>query len=337
MEKFVLEEVAIKEFPFVSALLVTRNEEKYVKNALYSLLGQDYPKDRYEIIVVDGMSSDKTLDIVNQIKKEYSLPTISIYSNPKMNLAAGWNIGIKSSKGKYVVRIDAHAKALPDFISKSVKTIFEKTDVVCVGGKLITKSFDQDSHVVPMILSSPFGVGNSSFRVSNTPQYADTAVYGLYDKKIFDEVGYFNEQFKRSQDLEMHGRIKKHGGKFYFNPEIKCEYYSRSSVSKMLKQAFENGAWGTVLIRHDITSLHLRHLIPLCFVLFLVLTFGLGFIFDFFWKLEFAILVTHLICGVIASLKATHKIKEVTVMPFLFMLLHITYGIGYIKGLFIEI
>lgn len=89
-----------KEQPFVSALLVTRNEQAYIKQALMSLINQTYPKDSYEIIIIDGESTDKTLEIVQQIIKQYKTDSfdIRVIKNPKHILASGWNLGIKNAR-----------------------------------------------------------------------------------------------------------------------------------------------------------------------------------------------------------------------------------------------
>ena len=326
----------MKNFPFVSALLVTRNEQAYVEQALLSLINQTYPKNKYEIVVIDGKSTDNTLQTVTSLIKQYKTSDfdIRIISNPKRILAAGWNLGIKDAKGDYVVRIDAHAVASPNFIEKSVETMMAAQDAVCVGGKLTTKSLDGDENVVSMVLSSPFGVGNSSFRVSDTAGYADTAVYGLYKKEIFYQVGFFNEQYVRNQDIELHSRIKTAGGKFYFNPEISSVYYSRTTIKKMIKQAFGNGEWNMVLLKNQNSALSLRHLIPFVFVLFLIVATSLGFLNKYIWLIEVAVLLLHFTIGLYAGCKKTNKFFAILKMPFLFILLHISYGTGFLAGIF---
>lgn len=319
--------------PFVSALIVTYNEEKFIKESLSSLINQTYPCDRYEIIIIDGNSSDNTINVVDSLVKEHPDHEIKTIYNPKKLLAAGWNLGIKAASGEYVVRIDAHSVAKKDFIEKSVDTILRIPDVACVGGKLTTAASQNSNKAVSLVLSSPFGVGNSSFRVSNSPGYADTAVYGLYKKEIFEEVGYFNEFYARNQDIELHARIKKAGGKFYFNPEIESTYYARNSVKKMAKQAFGNGKWNMILILNRTSAPSIRHLIPFAFVFFLFASTILGFFSHWIWKFEVAIMILHLFCGLFAAFKKTRNLKEIVVMPFLFLILHISYGLGYFSGI----
>lgn len=324
-----------KNLPFVSALLVTRNEQDYIESALMSYIEQSYPKNKYEIIIIDGESTDSTVDIIKKIKKKYETNEfkISVLRNPKHILASGWNIGIKAAKGEYVIRIDAHAIAYSDFIQKSVETMMN-VDAVCVGGKLITKTIQDSNRAISKVFSSPFGVGNSSFRVSNTAGYADTAVYGLYCKSIFDEVGYFDEKYARNQDLQMHSHIRKHGGKFYFNPEIQCEYYARNTIKKMIRQAFGNGKWNMVLLKQDPSGLSIRHLVPFAFVIFLVITSFGGIAFKSLWILELCVLFIHLVLGIYFGKKSGAKGHEILQMPILFLIFHLSYGSGFLIGLF---
>lgn len=324
-----------KVLPFVSALLVTRNEKDYINISLESLLTQTYPKSSYEIIVIDGYSNDGTIEIIKDLQEECKKESFSlrILSNDKQILASGWNIGIREAKGNYVVRIDAHSTAAPDFIQKSVETM-QRVEAVCVGGKLISKSLTGGDEAVSKVLSSPFGVGNSSFRVSDKEGYADTAVYGLYKKSVFEKVGFFDEKMVRNQDIELHSRIKNAGGRFYFNPEIECTYYTRNTVKKMIKQAYGNGYWNMVLLKKGSDALSIRHLVPFVFVLYLIFSFVFGLMWHWIWIVALCVLVLHLIMGVYFSLKKTNKFSEIIRMPFLFMFLHLSYGCGYLKALF---
>lgn len=326
------------EIPFISALIVCRNEEAYINISLQSILDQDYPDNCYEVIIIDGMSDDKTVDKARLLCEKYktqhgSCPDIHFFSNEKKILAAGWNIGIKESKGRFIFRIDAHSCIPTDYIKKCVKTI-STYDAVCVGGKIESKSLQGEDDVITKILSSPFGVGNSTFRVSNVGGYADTAVYGLYDRTIFDVVGYFDESLSRNQDIELHARIRNVGGKFYFNPEIKSVYYTRNTVKKMLKQAFQNGKWNPIVAKKTKGTLSIRHMIPFAFVIFTGITTILGFFKKMFWFLEGAVLALHLFLGFIFAKKKTNIPKELILMPILFMALHLSYGTGFLFGLF---
>lgn len=320
----------------VTAMIVVRNEEDYIKISLNSLLDQDFPDEKYEIIIIDGMSTDKTMQNIKEIIDGYKGNVkITVLNNEQKLLASGWNIGIKNAIGKYVVRIDAHAKASRSFIQKNVE-ILEKLpeDVACVGGRLNSVSLEKDDKTISKVLSSPFGIGNSKFRYSDKAQYTDTVAFGLYKKEIFETVGYFDETLQRNQDNNMHNRIRKAGYKFYFNPEIESEYYVRNSLKKMIKQGYSNGKWNIIVYRQDKESLSIRHLVPLTFVLSIIGILILSLInIKFIYILVFELLL-YFGLGLIFAIKKTKNIYEVLKMLCYFFLLHISYGIGSLLSIF---
>ena len=322
----------------VTAMIVVRNEENYIEKSFKSLLEQDFPKDMYEIIIIDGCSTDNTLNIVKKLMSKYEDKIkITLLKNEKKILAAGWNIGIKHASGKYVVRIDAHASAEKDFIKNSLETIQKlPEDVACVGGKLKSVYLENEDKTISKVLSSPFGIGNSKFRYSDKAQYVDTVAFGLYKKEVFDKVGYFDETLERNQDNNMHNRIRKAGYKFYFNPEIRSNYYVRSNLKKMIKQGFSNGKWNIIVFKQDKKSLSLRHLIPLLFVLSIIFLSILScFIYQFIYVLALE-MGLYIILGLIFAFKKTKNVIEALKMILYFFLLHISYGVGSLISIFIK-
>ena len=320
----------------VTAMIVVRNEEKYIKISLKSLLEQDFPEDKYEIIIIDGNSTDNTLKNIQNILKQYKRKVkVTILENEKKLLAPGWNIGIQNAKGIYVTRIDAHAKASKDFLNKSLETIESlPEDVACVGGRLTSVSLEKEDKTISKVLSSPFGIGNSKFRYADKPQYTDTVAFGMYKKEVFEKVGYFDETLERNQDNNMHNRIRKAGFKFYFNPEIKSEYYVRNNLKKMLKQGFSNGKWNIIVFKQDRGALSLRHLVPLFFVLSIIVMTILSFVNKIFFYIFLAEIVLYLFLGLIFAIKKTKNIFETLKMILYFFLLHISYGTGSLISIF---
>lgn len=335
-----IEEIMESErLPYVTAMIVVRNEVRYIQKCFYSLLSQTYPASHYEILILDGLSDDGTLELAKETESAYraehaECPAVRYFTNEKKILAAGWNQGIRAARGEYVVRIDAHGYADSDFIEKSVETILRVSDAACVGGAMRTESVSSKGELISKVLSSPFGVGNSKFRYSQKEEYVDTVAFGLYRKSIFEQAGYFDETMKRNQDNDMHRRIREAGGRFYLNPQIKTAYYSRDSVKGMLRQGYQNGKWNIIAFRKSSASLSMRHLVPLLFLCALILGAGLGFVHPVFWYLAVGAVVLHLILGVFFAARTTQKFTHFLAFPWLCLALHLCYGMGSLLEIF---
>lgn len=326
--------------PFVTAMIVVRNEEAYIKRAILSFLNQKYPKNKMELLIIDGISEDGTIktakETVDNFSKKYEIPQVRYLQNPKKLLASGWNIGIKEAKGEFVVRIDAHAQADPYLIPKCINILLNYPDVVCAGGKIETEALTKTGKIIANVLSSPFGVGNAKFRYSEHSGYVDTVAYGIYRKSIFSQAGYFNESFQRNQDNDMHGRIKKCGGKFYLDTSVVSLYHSRESIKGMIKQAFGNGRWIIIGMKKSESKegISLRHMIPFFFVLSNIIL--LIFIkFQKIFKYIFSAMYTlYFGSAVYFAGKKSKDIQTILKMCSYYWLLHVSYGLGSLFELF---
>ena len=324
-------------FPLITAMIVVRNEAYRIRQCIASLLEQDYPSDCYEIIVVDGESEDKTLQTV---KEEYTLhqttaktlPELRIISNPKHILASGWNLGIQAARGDYVVRLDAHMFVRSDFLRKVIEVMEQVGDAACVGGSITTLGDTKSGEIIAEALTSPFGVGGSKFRYSKTAGYVDTVAAGLYKKSVFYEIGFLNEKLVRTQDNDLHRRMRDAGMKFYLDPEIHYYYYARNSYHKLIKQMYLNGKWSMINFLSRPGRMPLRYFVPMAFVLTELVALLGGIIFWPAWVFAVIGLLLHLICGSYFAVKRTKKISHRIQLPIIFLSMHIFYGIGSLTG-----
>ena len=211
--------------PFVSIIIPCRNEEPFILKCLNSLFLQDYPKEKLEILVIDGASEDKTKKIIQEYIKKH--PFVKLLENPQKFTPIGLNIGIKEAKGDVIARMDAHAEYEKEYISKCVKYL-NKYKVDNVGGVMITLSRKDTiwGKAIIAVLSHRFGVGNARFRVgAQKPVLVDTVFGGCYRREVFNKIGYFNENLVRGQDMDFNLRLRKAGGKILLVPKIKSYYY----------------------------------------------------------------------------------------------------------------
>jgi glycosyltransferase involved in cell wall biosynthesis len=314
---------------FVSFIIVARNAEKYLINLLADYVRQDYPIEFRELIMVDGGSEDDTKKVAQDFALQHPELAVTILDNPKQTLAPGWNIAIRAARGDIVCRIDAHVSIPPHYLSNGVKLLreLEPAGVVCVGGPWETKGVGFWGQAIAAALSSAFGVGNSRFRHARSPGYVDTVPCGLYWKRVFDQVGLFREDLDRNQDVELHARIRNQGGKFFLSPALQTTYRCRSEVGPFLQQAFGNGYWSLVLWRES----SWRHLMPFFLVCFLAIFPLLGF----FWAAPYYLFLSlgslYVLLAVLFACRSAagkNNWRLLLIIPGLFFLLHVTYGLG---------
>ena len=316
----------------ISVIVPVYNEENYIEACLSSMLLQDYPKDAMEWFFVDGMSTDRTLEILNGYRDRYP-ELIRVLKNENKTVPYAMNLAIREAKGDYIIRLDAHAEYENDYFSKCVE-VLEETGADNVGGVMETNARTPIGRTIAKMLSSRFGVGDSQFRTNGKDGYVDTVPFGAFRKEVFEKVGLYDERLTRNQDSELNYRIIHNGGKIYLSNRIKLAYYCRDSIKGIVKMAMLNGKWNIITSRFCPGSMRLRHFIPCFFVLSLL---GMP-IATVLWKpfgILFALeLLLYFALDFMFSAKAAKGAKEFFCLAYLFPLFHISYGYGSVLGIF---
>lgn len=319
----------------VSIIIPCRNERDYIRQCINSLLNNDYQQK--EIIVVDGLSNDGTREIVCEF--EQSCSNVKLINNSRQITPVALNLGLDKAEGEYIMIAGAHATFAENYISAMVWRINHFDNAAGVGGALHTMAGDTaGSHSIAKVMTDKLGVGNSKFRLGKSgPVKTDTLPYGLYKKEIFDKVGRYDERLVRNQDIELAKRIWKHGWHLYLFSDIKCNYYFEGSFNNLAHQNFKNGLWNvfTFYITKHLSSLSIRHYIPLLFVLSLLLPAIVAFLLEpVFGLISLAIATVYLILIIFESIKLSDKDSNVIYLIWSFFVLHFTYGFGSFVGLF---
>lgn len=313
-----------------SVIIPVYNEEKYIANCLESLLNQSFPKDEMEILFIDGNSDDHTISIINTLSERVP-NNIKVINNPNRTQAYAMNIGIREAKGKYIIRMDAHADYQEDYIQECVK-ILNTGMYDNVGGIAETRARSEYGEIVALMMSSKFGVGNSQFRTSKVGGLVDTVPFGAFRRDYLEKIGGFDVRLDRNEDNEINYRIRSNGGKIFLSPTIRFTYYCRETLNGILQMAFQNGKWTVITSKYCPGAMSIRHIIPLAFVLSL---FGMGiggFFFPPLWFLLGLELSLYAVLDLYFSVKATKNIKKILQLIPLFFLFHFTYGLGSIYG-----
>ena len=322
----------MNEWPFVSVVVPMRNEEQYIAQCLRSLIDQDYPEHRYEVLVIDGCSEDRSKQIVAELSAAH--PYIRLLGNPSQVVTTALNKGLHEAKGEIIVRVDAHCFVARDFLRRSVECL-ERTMADCVGGPLEYVGNSFQAKAIGLALSSPFGVGNALFRYSKREGYVDTVAFGAYRKEVFDRVGLFDEELIRSEDNDLHFRIRESGGKIFLTPKIKCYYHNRSSLTDLWKQQFQNGLWTFRTVRKSPGSLSLRHYVPLMFLISILASLGLSLLNSQAIFLFYVIMLSYTGVSLFFSMAIAFENgwKYFFMLPIVFACLHFRRGFGSIISL----
>lgn len=315
----------------VSVVMPVYNEEKYIEKCMDSLLLQDYPIEQMEWLFVDGCSKDQTVEILEKYREKYP-KLIKIFNNPSKIVPYAMNIGITASRGKYIVRLDAHADYAENYISKCVYYL-ENTDAENVGGVAETKANGFMGNAIAKMLSSKFGVGNSQFRTNGESGYVDTVPFGAFKREVFSKYGGYDERLVRNQDNEMNFRIRKNCGKIYLANDIRLSYYCRDSIKGISNMAKKNGMWNIITMKLCPGSMGWRHFIPFMFVISVLGLCILGIVHPVFWLLLGLETTLYLLLDIFFSAKQAASVKEFFALIGLFPIFHVAYGFGSIVGI----
>jgi len=321
-------------FPFVSVLIPIRNEGSYISQCLQAVSQQDYSSDLFEILISDGLSTDNTRAIVAEWMKND--PRIRLFDNPKQIVPTGMNILIPQAKGEILIRVDGHCVIAPDYISNCVLHL-KKDSVDGVGGSMHSIGEDLVSQVTALAMSSKFGVGNSSFRTeTGQTKLADTVPFPAYTREIIQRAGLYDEELVRNQDDEYNYRIREMGGKILLAEDVRSTYYSRGSLAKLWKQYFQYGYWKVRVLQKHPRQMSLRQFVPLAFVLALILTLFLSFLVSWGRLALLILFVAYIAPNLAASIVSAlgQGAKKLLLLPLAFAIIHFSYGLGFLVGLF---
>lgn len=317
----------------LSVICPIYNEEKYIAKCIDSILAQDYPKDDLEVIFADGMSTDRTREIVTEYMAKY--PFIRLIDNPKRIVPPALNAAIAASHGDIIMRLDAHASYPQDYFSVLTKALVE-LGADNVGGVCETIPINDTtkSQAIAAVLSSKFGMGNSSFRVgANNIRQVDTVPFGCWHRNLFEQIGMFDPDLTRNQDDEFNGRIIKNGGNIYLLPYVKIKYYARDKISKVAKMFYQYGLFKPLVNKKLGSPATIRQFFPVALVIGLIL----GALISAFWHpfiwLYSIFLMLYWGLAIISSVKSSHNLKQIIIQTWTYFVVHISYGWGYLTGL----
>ena len=318
--------------PIISVIIPCRNEEKYIGDCLISLLNQENVKDKIEILVVDGMSTDKTRTIVQNISSDN--PQVILVDNPQFLTPNALNTGIKNAKGKFIAILGAHAEYSSDYLATCLELANQHPEVSCVGGPILSKGKTPFAKAAALAMSSIIGVGNAKHRFPDYEGYAEMACFPVFRRDVFDKYGLYDESLIRNQDDEFCFRITKSGGKVFISPKAKSSYFVRESPLALFKQYYNYGFWRVaVLMKHKI-PISYRQQIPVLFYLIVIILVILGLVLN---NLILGILLPSLYLAAIVVFSIpifiNNQFNAAVRFPVAVIVLHLSYAAGFFIGI----
>jgi glycosyltransferase involved in cell wall biosynthesis len=327
----------MNQLPQICIIIPERNEKSSIRTCLDAVLAQDYPQNLTSIIVVDGISTDGTLEILAEYERKD--PLFHVIESPRKVVSPGFNLALLRTRADIIIRVDGHTVIAPDYVRQCVETL-HRTQADNVGGKMSAVSTTHFGWAVAYATSTPFGVGGSRFHYSDDEEWVDTVYMGAWPRQVFEKIGLFDEELVRDQDDEFNYRLREQGGRILLSPAIRSEYTVRSTPQTLLHQYAGYGYWKVRVLQKHPLQMSLRQFVPPALVLSLIgsALFSLSFIIrpsSFTLLLSSFIPMLYLIANLLASLWTASKRgwRYLLFLPLIFAILHLSYGMGFLIGL----
>ncbi len=319
----------------ISVVIPVVNEEKHIGETMDHLYAQDF-KESFEILIMDGRSTDKTRDIVKKYQKKHK--NIRMFDNPTGNTAIGRNIGFENAKGKFIMNYSAHATAEKNMFSTLAGKLSKaKKEIAAVGcANIAPKDKSFAAKLIGVVYASIFGGvksvdQNASFKKDIV---VPSVAFTLYRNEIAKKVKYFDPKFWCGQDFEMNYRINEAGYKILFTPETHVFRYNRSSLKKFARQMYRYGMARNFIIQKHRKSFRWPYIIPSIFMTYIVVGGILGIVVPKWGILYLLSLAAYILLGWLFSTAVTKNPLLIVLSPIFYFVEHFMYGYGFISGFF---
>lgn len=300
---------------------------------LRSILDQTYPSDRLEILVCDGMSKDRTRDVVERFRQEHPIPSVRVIDNPKRKQESALNVGIDEARGEFIVRLDGRSRPPKDYVERCVDVLL-RTGADNVGGVQAARGDSPTQTAIALAMTHPFGVGNAPFRIGNYSGPAESVYLGSFRRSLFDRIGLFDEETEViSEDSDINKRIRDAGGTVFMDSSIEVVYIARETLSSLWKLCLDYGRRRAgFMLKHRGFSAW-RQLVPPVFVL-TVAVLAVAAWFDVWAAIALMLVVGSYVIGAAAaaiSAAARRSAPGLAVrIAAAFPIMHIAYGVGFL-------
>jgi len=329
--------------PSVSVIIPCYNEERFISQALENLADQ-YDREDYELVVVDGMSNDRTRELVAEFKRAHPDLAVKLLDNPARNIPHALNLGIAAAGGEIIARMDAHAAPSAGYVRRCVAVLSE-SDATVVGMpcRVQPGGAGMVARAIAMAVSHPFGIGDAKYRLGSKPderviqENVDTVAFACFRKSTWRELGGFDEQLLTNEDYDFNYRVRARGDRVVLDGSAHCDYFARATFAMLGAQYSRYGVWKARMIRRRPRSTRLRQLVAPVLVVSIVLLMALGFWRPAFWALLATELAVYLVAAFAFALAVTRKqhagLSLAPAVALAFFTIHFSWGSSFCWGL----
>lgn len=305
-----------------------RNEERHIRRCIDSILAQDYPRERFEILVVDGDSDDRSHEILASYGEQ-----IRVLRNPARIVPTAMNIGIRAARGEIIARVDAHTTIEPDYLRRGVETLM-RTGADNVGGPMRTVGGGRVGDAIARAMDSPFGIG-AYFHFAREDREVDTVYMGMWPRQTFERIGLFDEELVRNQDDELNYRLRKNGGRIFLTLSMRSHYQNRQTYRALAEQFFQYGLWKVRVLQKHPRQMGWRHFVPPGFVACCALAPLLSFYQPWVLPMTGILVTSYFLLTFVAALGVARQ-HGWSLLPYVlvaFLVIHGSWGSGFLLGL----
>lgn len=321
----------------ISVIIPCRNEERYIEECLKSVLAFRLPPSvEMEVFVMDGMSEDRTADIVRAVAAGDE--RVKLRSNPGRIQSTALNLAIGEARGEWIMRLDAHSFYPPDYLELCLETA-TRTGADNVGGVFVTRpgGDSYQARLVQALSTHRFGVGNAGYRLGEGEGPADTVPYGFFRRDVFDRIGLFDERLVRAQDYELNRRIIASGGRVWRNPAIRVLYHNQPTLAAFYRKQINAEAPANVYMWYVAPyAFAWRHGITGAFAAGIIAGAGLARRHRVLRAIYTGTLASYATLAAVSSAQQAVRYRDprlAACLPWCFGAFHLAHGLGILSGL----
>ncbi len=322
----------------VSVVIPCFNEERFIEKVLANLIEQ-YDDDAYEVVIVDGLSTDHTRAAIDRFVQAHPSFRVQVIDNPARHIPIGVNLGIAHACGEVIVRMDAHSIPSPNYVRRCVELLSDSgAAVVGMPWRIAAGAETSTARAIAAAVAHPFGIGDAKYRAADLSgsQLVDTVPFGAFRKVLWQELGGFNENLLANEDYDFNYRVRSTGGRVLLDTAAHCQYFARPTLKELCRQYFRYGYWKAQMVKLHPRSIKLRHLVAPGFVASLVATAALSLMWPSFVLLLLMIIAAYTAVAVFFSAQLAKRNGAVDLfLPLVlsFTGIHFCWGTGFILGL----